>query len=83
MVRYAILPSDFPIQAKDVLNETRESSIRIFMDEYERLSGIGYAEVESWIVPIAARKLSADGISEEEKNLLVTEIRRRLHINGK
>lgn len=83
MVRYAILPSDFPIQAKDGLNKTRESSIRIFMDEYERLSGIGYAEVESWIVPIAARKLSADGISEEEKNLLVKEIRRRLLINGK
>ncbi|MBD7968584.1 hypothetical protein H9647_10945 [Paenibacillus sp. Sa2BVA9] len=42
--------------------------IRIFMDEYERLAGIGYADVESWIDPIAARKLSADGISEDEKN---------------
>ncbi|MCM3786175.1 phosphotransferase [Neobacillus mesonae] len=79
MVRYAILPSDFPIQAKKVLNDTRETSIRIFMDEYERLSGIGYADVEPWIVPIAARKLCADGISEEEKTLLVTEIRRKLH----
>ncbi|MGM0884995.1 MAG: aminoglycoside phosphotransferase family protein [Bacillota bacterium] len=79
MVRYAILPPDFPQCANDVLNESRESSIQMFMDEYERLSGIGYADVESWIIPIAARKLSADGISEKEKNLLVTEIRRKLH----
>lgn len=81
MVRYAILPSDFSVHAKDVLNETRELSISLFMEEYERLSGIGYADVEPWIVPIAARKLCADGISDEEKNLLVTEIRRQLHNN--
>lgn len=78
MIRYAILPPNSPTYANDVLNETRETIIRMFMDEYERLAGIGYADVESWIVPIAARKLSADGISEEEKNFLVAEIRRKL-----
>ncbi|QYR19260.1 hypothetical protein KZ483_15040 [Paenibacillus sp. sptzw28] len=49
------------------------------MEEYERLSGIGYKDIEPWIAPVAARKLAADAISVEEKNLLVNEIRRRLH----
>ena len=30
---------------------------------------------DPWIVPIAARKLSADAISEGEKQLLLNEIR--------
>ncbi|MEK5057088.1 aminoglycoside phosphotransferase family protein [Paenibacillus sp. FSL H7-0326] len=79
MIRYAILPPNLSKHTKNALDKTRESSIRVFIDEYERLSGIGYAEVESWIVPMAARKLAADGITEEEKSLLVTEIRRSLN----
>nr|WP_258881249.1 phosphotransferase [Paenibacillus sp. sptzw28] len=79
MIRYAILPPHLPCEASVVLNATREASIRIFMEEYQRLSSIGYADIEPWIAPIAARKLVADAISEEEKNLLVNEIRRRLH----
>ncbi|MBP2248416.1 hypothetical protein J2Z28_005099 [Paenibacillus xylanexedens] len=49
------------------------------MEEYEKLSGIGYADIEPWIAPVAARKLIADAISEAEKTMLVDEIRRRLH----
>lgn len=79
MIRHAVLPSHLPFEAGIALNAAREAIIRIFIDEYERLSGIGYADIEPWIAPIAARKLSADGISEEEKNLLVKEIRRRLN----
>ncbi|WP_251409648.1 MULTISPECIES: hypothetical protein [Paenibacillus] len=50
------------------------------MDEYNKLSGITYDEVAPWIIPVAARKLSVDGIGEEEKILLVQEIRRNLNI---
>ncbi|MCR8657373.1 phosphotransferase family protein [Paenibacillus endoradicis] len=78
MIRFAILPSYLPDNAVEYVNTIRESIIKIFIDEYTRLSGITYDEVDSWIAPIAARKLSADGIGEEEKNLLVDEIRRRL-----
>ncbi|RCW50315.1 aminoglycoside phosphotransferase family protein [Paenibacillus prosopidis] len=81
MIRYAILPPHLPCEASVLLNATREASIRMFIEEYEKLSGIGYADIEPWIAPIAARKLIADAISEEEKILLVNEIRRRLHSN--
>jgi uncharacterized protein (TIGR02172 family) len=79
MIRYAILPPHLPHEASIALNATRETTIRIFMEEYESLSGIGYADIEPWIAPIAARKLVADAISDAEKSLLVNEIRRRLH----
>ncbi|MCW3793002.1 phosphotransferase [Paenibacillus sp. LS1] len=79
MIRYAILPSHLPHEATVVLDATREASIRIFMEEYEKLSGIRYADVEPWIAPVAARKLIADAISDVEKKMLMDEIRRRLH----
>ncbi|MGE6577820.1 aminoglycoside phosphotransferase family protein [Paenibacillus xylanexedens] len=78
MIRYAILPPHLPHEATVVLDATREASIHIFMEEYEKLSGIGYADVESWIAPVAARKLIADAISDAEKKMLMDEIRRRL-----
>ncbi|MDT9721681.1 aminoglycoside phosphotransferase family protein [Paenibacillus sp. ClWae2A] len=79
MIRYAILPPHLPHEATVVLNATRDYSIGVFMEEYEKLSGIGYADIEPWIAPVAARKLIADAISDAEKTMLVDEIRRRLH----
>jgi thiamine kinase-like enzyme len=78
MIRYAILPSDLPSKALDYFNSIRESIIQVFINEYMKLSGITYNQIEQWITPIAARKLSADAVSEGEKDLLVIEIRRRL-----
>lgn len=53
------------------------------MDEYTKLSGITYDEVYPWISPVAARKLSADAISEAEKRLLVHVIRHYLFNKNK
>ncbi|REK76818.1 phosphotransferase family protein [Paenibacillus paeoniae] len=78
MIQFAILPSYLPKELNKVLDTMREATIQAFIAEYERLSGIGYHDIEPWLVVIAARKLSADGISEDEKSLLMKEIRRRL-----
>ncbi|AJS58872.1 phosphotransferase family protein [Paenibacillus sp. IHBB 10380] len=78
MIRYAILPSHFPSRVTEFFDSIRESIINIFMDEYTELTGISYNEVYPWFIPVAARKLSADAISEDEKNLLIQEIRRNL-----
>lgn len=78
MLRYAVLPSSMPAEAIRLFDAVRESAIQLFMDAYQRLSGIGWVEVEPWMAPIAARKLAADAISEREKTLLLEEIRRRL-----
>jgi tRNA A-37 threonylcarbamoyl transferase component Bud32 len=78
MIRYAILPSSLPETVIDYFNTIRESMIDIFMDEYNKELPISSKEVSLWILPMAARKLSADGISEDEKNVLIKEIRSSL-----
>ncbi|MDP5274244.1 phosphotransferase [Chengkuizengella axinellae] len=78
MIRYAILPPDLPKQVLDYFDSIRETMIQTFMEEYTGLTGITYDEVVPWITPMAARKLSADAISEDEKQLLIQEIRRNL-----
>ncbi|AZS15105.1 phosphotransferase [Paenibacillus lutimineralis] len=80
IMRYAVLPSQYPQVIVQLFDSIRETIINIFMDEYNKLSGITYDEVAPWIIPVAARKLSVDGIGEEEKKLLVQEIRRNLNI---
>ena len=78
MLRYASLPVGTPEAVANLFETSRESSIRLFVDEYERLSGVGFAEIEAWIAPIAARKLAVDGITEAERDQLVTEVRRSI-----
>lgn len=78
MIRYAILPPNLPNDAILFFDSIRERMLHVFWEEYNRYSAITYDEVEKWILPIAARKLCADGISEEEKELLLKEIRSRL-----
>jgi uncharacterized protein (TIGR02172 family) len=77
MIRFAVLPPNTPQHIVSFFDATRERIIEVFMDEYTRLTGTIYEDIEPWIVPIAARKLSADAISEDEKQLLVKEIRLR------
>jgi Predicted aminoglycoside phosphotransferase len=78
LLKYTVIPPYLPTELNIFLDKIRDSTIRIFLDEYEQLSGIGYAEIEPWIAPVAARKLSADSTSEAERALLLDEIRRRM-----
>jgi len=80
MMRYAILPSGIPDTICKQFDRLREHMIEVFMDEYEQHGDVTYEDVQPWILPVAARKLNADGITEEEKMLLVQEIRKGLAI---
>ncbi|RJE87046.1 aminoglycoside phosphotransferase [Paenibacillus sp. 1011MAR3C5] len=75
MIRYTILPSHLPELFNQVLDAKRESTILSFVAEYKGLSGIGHAEIVPWLPVIAARKLCADAISEEENRFLIQEVR--------
>lgn len=79
MLRFAAIPTYLnPSPTVSTTQSIREESIRIFLEEYEKLSGITYTDIEPWLAPLAARKLTAYAFSETEKALLVTEIRRRI-----
>lgn len=81
MMKYAILPPDTPRKIIENFDLAREAIIKAFMEEYTKLTGISYEQVEPWIVIVASRKLSVDGISEAEKQLLLQEI--KLKLKGK
>lgn len=78
MLRHARLPAGTALEVVDLFEASRAGSIELFTREYQALSGVGAAEVEPWMAPIAARKLAADAISEAEKDALVAEVRSRL-----
>src|SRR5690625_1037640 len=78
VIKFAILPSETPQIIMETFDSIRETIIQVFMDEYTLLTGTTYDEIEPWIMPIAARKLTADAISDAEKQLLVNEIRKKL-----
>lgn len=78
MIRYVALPPEVPNSFCEFFDEIRELVIKIFLDEYIKLSNMKYEEVEQWMVPVMAEKLSFDGICDKEKKILVQEIRKRL-----
>ncbi|WP_143191786.1 phosphotransferase [Paenibacillus sp. P46E] len=78
MIRYSVLPPGLPADVLEFFDSVREHIIRVFSEEYERLTGIAYREVEQWLVPLAARKLDVDSIVEEEKQRLLEFIRAEL-----
>lgn len=48
-----------------------------YLSNYQRLSGLSAAEIEPWVLPVAAARL-VEWLSPPEKEQLVSEIRRRL-----
>ncbi|MCG7346006.1 phosphotransferase [Sporosarcina sp. ACRSL] len=80
IIKFAILPPETPQVIVKAFDSMRAKIIEVFMEEYTLFTGTTYEEIEPWIVPIAARKLTADAISDEEKQLLVKEIRKRLEL---
>jgi len=78
MIRYTVLPTNIPSEITNYINSIREEIIKVFIDEYTKLSDITSEDIDSWIIPMAACRLSANIILKAEKKLLVAEVRRRL-----
>jgi aminoglycoside phosphotransferase (APT) family kinase protein len=78
MIRYGVLPPELPESAIAVFDAVREAFIQLFMEVYTQISGMTYAEIEPWLVPVAARKLSTDAIGAKEKQILTAAIRRQI-----
>lgn len=77
MMRYSMLDRNIPRGFEDT-HCIRERIIKAFIEEYTKRSDTTYDDIDSWIIPMAARRLSAEIISKTEKQLLVNEIRKRL-----
>lgn len=60
-----------------MLGFIRKKLTKGYIQEYLRLSGLTYEDVDHWILPIAAARL-VEGLPPPEKELLVKEVRKRL-----
>ncbi|MFA9560335.1 phosphotransferase [Evansella sp. AB-rgal1] len=78
MLRYAVLPLDIPETAVRVFHSIREKLVISFMEEFKKRGNLPLTDMDSWMVVVAARKLSASGICEEEKQLLTKEIKKKI-----
>lgn len=75
-----IFERNIPSKFFKYINSVRAKIIKVFIDEYTKLSDITYEDIEPWTMIMSARRLSAGIISKTEKRLLVHEIRKKLKI---
>lgn len=71
------MPPGSPLVARVVTGFVRQKLTKVYIREYLSLSGRSYAEINAWIVPVAAARLT-EGVPAAEKEQLAKEIRRRL-----
>lgn len=77
LLTYGSLPEGTPKTKGLLINFFRKRIKKEYVSHYLKLASKDYAEVDPWILPVAAARLS-DGIPDEEKNALLLEIRARL-----
>ncbi|MDH6429186.1 MULTISPECIES: aminoglycoside phosphotransferase family protein [unclassified Paenibacillus] len=78
MFSLGAMPPGASAFSKLMLGFIRKRLTKGYIQEYLRLSGHTYEDVDRWILPIAAARL-VEGLSPPEKELLVKEVRKRLH----
>ncbi|MEK3899438.1 phosphotransferase family protein [Paenibacillus sp. FSL R7-0179] len=77
MFSIGAMPPQASVFAKGFLGFARKRLTAQYVGRYLKLSGLTLAEIEAWILPVAAARL-VEGLPVPEKELLVREIRRRL-----
>ncbi|MNW11893.1 hypothetical protein D3C71_2094480 [compost metagenome] len=71
------MPPGSSFAARVVTGFIRQRLTKVYIREYLRLSGRSYAEINAWVLPVAAARL-IEGVPAAEKEQLAKEIRRRL-----
>ncbi|WP_340021119.1 aminoglycoside phosphotransferase family protein [Paenibacillus sp. FSL K6-1096] len=77
MFSFGAIPEGASSFMKRFITFARKRMTAQYLRKYFKLSGLSPGEIEPWILPVAAARL-VEGLSLPEKELLVSEIRRRL-----
>lgn len=78
LLRYGTLPDAAPDHVKEQLEHVRRQMGDVYVNHYLTQSNLRLDEIDQWLVPIAAARLT-DWIPEEEKDQLRSVIRERLN----
>lgn len=74
------MPPGTPWFIRFITGFIRQRLTKEYLRGYLALSGLTYDEIDAWIIPVAAARLT-EGIPVQEKEQLVSEIRQRLGKN--
>ncbi|GAA0134880.1 aminoglycoside phosphotransferase family protein [Paenibacillus sp. YSY-4.3] len=77
LLTYGTLPEGTPKTKGLLINFFRKRIKNEYVRQYLKLANKDFAEVDPWILPVAAARL-ADWVPDAEKNALLQEIRARL-----
>lgn len=77
LFRYGTLPEEAPSHIKEAINLMRDSINRDYLEQYLSHSGLQRSDIDAWMLPIAAARLT-EWIPVEEKAQLINLIEERL-----
>lgn len=77
LFRFGTLPDDAPKSVKDALQLMRDKINEIYLEQYLTNSDLQFSDIDEWMLPIAAARLS-EWIPDQEKALLLNLIEERL-----
>ncbi|BAH44351.1 conserved hypothetical protein [Brevibacillus brevis NBRC 100599] len=77
LFRFGTLPDEAPSSVKDALELMRDKINGVYLEQYLSYSGLQFSDIDEWMLPIAAARLS-EWIPNEEKALLLNLIEERL-----
>lgn len=77
LFRFGTLPDEVPESVKAALELMRNKMNDMYLEQYLIYSGLQFSDIDKWLLPIAAARLS-EWIPDEEKALLLNLIEERL-----
>jgi uncharacterized protein (TIGR02172 family) len=77
ILKYAAYPEDIPKEVHTALTNVKDAFSETYLKHYCHLSGISENEIDSWLLPTMAARLS-EYIPVEEKERLLHEIKERI-----
>lgn len=77
LFRYGSLPDEAPGHVKEALGRIRTQINDVYLEQYLSYSKLSFSDIDHWVLPIAAARLT-ESIPDEEKELLVNVIEERL-----
>lgn len=74
------MPENTSRTASALINLGRRKLKSVYLSQYLKASGLSYASIDEWVLPVAAARL-AEGIPEAEKEQLAAIVRERLALD--
>ncbi|GIP22176.1 phosphotransferase family protein [Paenibacillus sp. J22TS3] len=77
LFRFGMMPDEAPHRVKEAFEQMRETISEVYLEQYLSSSGLQRNDIDEWMLPIAAARLS-EWIPDEEKDHLLNFMEKRM-----